>query len=233
MLGVYASAVHARWCNKDGKELVQALGVASEPNIFWRGENAKDGVSRIDVPDDAGSLEPAAERFNGPSGRSLDDNFLNPLGLERNHVWLCDCIPHSCMNQCQSNALEREYYKVADHLGLSPVNWPHPPTQIPQDRVDEIAHELSESQAEIMITLGDNPLKWFASLKFGSKRRLHSFGKNRNDYGRFHKVQFRERTLRLLPLAHPRPVSRIWKHDTDWANLHKTWEQQVAPQLML
>ena len=36
VLGVYASAVHARW--KKGNEIIcQALAVASEPRIFWDG----------------------------------------------------------------------------------------------------------------------------------------------------------------------------------------------------
>ena len=31
ILGVYASAVHARWVNVNGKTVVRALAVASEP----------------------------------------------------------------------------------------------------------------------------------------------------------------------------------------------------------
>ena|GEM_PF-5112732 len=37
ILGVYASAVHARWVDPSGRQLVLALAVASEPYIFWRG----------------------------------------------------------------------------------------------------------------------------------------------------------------------------------------------------
>ena len=37
VLGVYASAVHARW-KKDGQIICQALAVASEPCIFWDGK---------------------------------------------------------------------------------------------------------------------------------------------------------------------------------------------------
>ena len=37
VLGVYASAVHARW-KKDGQIVCQALAVASEPRIFWDGD---------------------------------------------------------------------------------------------------------------------------------------------------------------------------------------------------
>ena len=42
VLGVYASAVHARW-KRDGRTICQALAVASEPEIFWDGneEEAK------------------------------------------------------------------------------------------------------------------------------------------------------------------------------------------------
>ena len=47
VLGVYASAVHARW-KKDGKVFCQALAVASEPRIFWDGniEEAKGIISK-------------------------------------------------------------------------------------------------------------------------------------------------------------------------------------------
>ena len=52
VLGVYASAVHARW--KQGSKIVcQALAVASEPRIFWDGnvEEAKAIISSIKMPD--------------------------------------------------------------------------------------------------------------------------------------------------------------------------------------
>lgn len=38
VLDVYASAVHAQWIGPDSKIKVKALAVASEPEIFWRGE---------------------------------------------------------------------------------------------------------------------------------------------------------------------------------------------------
>ncbi len=47
VLGVYASAVHARWVDKNGKQKVSALAVASEPEIFWTGKNAEEIISRI------------------------------------------------------------------------------------------------------------------------------------------------------------------------------------------
>ena len=46
VLGVYASAVHARWVDNNGKQKVSALAVASEPEIFWTGKNAEEKNSR-------------------------------------------------------------------------------------------------------------------------------------------------------------------------------------------
>jgi len=49
VLGVYASAVHARWVACNGRVLVRALAVASEPAIFWDASDADTIVSRITV----------------------------------------------------------------------------------------------------------------------------------------------------------------------------------------
>jgi hypothetical protein len=102
VLGVYASAVHARWLAEDGSTLVTALAVASEPEIFWRGEGAEEIIAGIPVPAGAGRLEPTAENLNGPSGMALDAEFLEPLGLSRSDAWLCDLVPYSCKNDRQA-----------------------------------------------------------------------------------------------------------------------------------
>lgn len=84
ILGVYASAVHARWIDKNGKQKVLALAVASEPEIFWTGENTEETINRIEIPEELGKLTNLADqRLNGPSGRTLDELFLKPLGLKR------------------------------------------------------------------------------------------------------------------------------------------------------
>jgi len=41
VLGVYASAVHARWISPEGRTRIAALAVASEPEIFWPGLGAE------------------------------------------------------------------------------------------------------------------------------------------------------------------------------------------------
>jgi hypothetical protein len=86
VLGVYASAVHARWISPDGKQLIRALAVASEPYIFWRGDNIQPLLDGIKVPEGLGKLAPADTKLNGPSGRTLDNEILAPLGLERSQA---------------------------------------------------------------------------------------------------------------------------------------------------
>ena len=83
VLGVYASAVHARWIGPDSKPKINALAVASEPYIFWKGEGCDEIVRKIRIPKGLGHLEPAAAMYNGPSGITLDSCFLSPLGLNR------------------------------------------------------------------------------------------------------------------------------------------------------
>ena len=146
ILGVYASAVHARWCDPRGTQIVKALGVASEPCIFWRGEGAVEILSAIEVPPEAGRLVPAEARFNGPSGRSLDEDFLEPLGLTREESWLCDLLPYSCMNESQAKAVGERYRPLVEQFALPPVNWQTRPARLTDEaRRKEIAGELRES----------------------------------------------------------------------------------------
>ena len=83
VLGVYASAVHAQWLDKDGNLKVQALAVASEPQIFWTSEGVEKIIADIHIPEELGKLVPANKNLNGPSGVALDDLFLKPLGYSR------------------------------------------------------------------------------------------------------------------------------------------------------
>ena len=98
VLGVYASAVHARWVTDDDKTIISALAVASEPEIFWRGNDAGAIIGQIPVPPGAGRLVSAGATLNGPSGVALDSMFLEPLGITRQDAWLSDLLPESRCN---------------------------------------------------------------------------------------------------------------------------------------
>lgn len=83
VLGVYASAVHARW-KRGNKIICQALAVASEPRIFWDGnpEEAAEIIGRIHIPKELGILEPAGRldlRLTGLQRRPIF--YLSPLSF--------------------------------------------------------------------------------------------------------------------------------------------------------
>lgn len=224
VLGVYASAVHARWVGPDGRTKVAALAVASEPCIFWRGDGTGEVIAGIEVPAGVGKLVPAADNLNGPSRRSLDECFLTPMGITRKEAWLCDIVPHSCRNPKQDAAIQREYMPLMSRCGLPEVSLPPGPNPLCGDeRRRQIVDELVESQATTMVLLGDEPIKWFLRFFDDRWRRLGDFGETPGDYGRKHKVGIAGREYDILPLVHPRQVSRLGAHSATWAELHKGW----------
>ncbi len=224
VLGVYASAVHARWIGPDGKIRIRAVAVKSEPYIFWRGENAAELIKSIEVPQGAGHLEPAGDQFNGPSGNTLDSQILKPLGLDRSDTWLCDLVPHSCMNPNQEKALKEKYDTRVEEWNLPQYNWPPVPKVLADEkRVNEIVDELKESKAEILISLGDQPIKWFLSHYTKKWLKLDDFGTDNNLYGKFHDVNIKRMDIKVLPLAHPRQIGKLGMHSPKWYQLHEEW----------
>ncbi len=230
VLGVYASAVHARWVACDGRVLVQALTVASEPVIFWDGSGADTIVSRITVPTAAGRLEPAPPHLNGPSGRSLDEHFLGPLGATRRHAWLCDLVPHTCLNESQSAAIRRAYEPQRSGWGLPAVNLPAVPNSFAdEERRAQVLAEIEEAGPEVLLLLGDQPIRHFLAHHDRRWRKLADFGDN---YGRLHPVTINGRRYEVLPLAHPRQVSGLGAHSGEWRRRHSVWMRETAPTLL-
>jgi uracil-DNA glycosylase len=224
VLGVYASAVHARWEGANSEEIVKALAVAGEPYIFWRGDGADEIIRQIDIPEPLGRLVPADRRFNGPSGMALDELILQPLGLERSDVWLCDLVPHSCINSGQRKAIERAYLPVAEKYHLPEPSVPPVPKRLTgQKRRAEILSEIQESGADLLILLGDQPTRWFLNSYDGRWRRLADFLQDDSRYGNVHKTQLGDREMQVLPLAHPRQIARLGRSSASWYRMHQEW----------
>jgi len=229
VLGVYASAVHAQWEDGSGKTRIRALAVASEPYIFWRGDGVEAVLNRIHVPSEVGTLLPATPALNGPSGLALDELFLHPLGLQRSDAWLCDLVPHSCLNPKQQAALEREYQPLMEQYDLPKVTLPPVPHQLADEkRRQEIQTELEASGANILILLGDEPVRWFLHQFDPRWRRLADFGQDDSGYVRLHEVRIGEKSYRVLPLVHPRQAAKLGTYSTAWHELHRHWVSQTA-----
>lgn len=224
VLGVYASAVHARWINSNGGLLVEALAVSTEPYIFWRGEGADEIINATTIPQGLGRLEPAWAKFNGPSGIALDDLYLAPMGLGREDAWLCDLVPHSCFNPGQKCAIEREYVPVMQRYQLPEPSVPSKPKVLSDDiRRSEIMDEIRESEAEVLVLLGDEPVKWFLHQWSEQWQKLADFGTTIKDYGILHPVQLDGITIKVLPLVHPRQSGRLGHYSPMWYKLHQEW----------
>ena len=229
VLGVYASAVHARW-KKDGQIVCQALAVASEPRIFWDGNfnEAKSIIDAIDIPKDLGVLEPASRQLNGPSAKVLDNNILAPLGYTRADAWLCYCLPETRLNTSQAKVIRERYNPLIEEYNLNPVTIPVRPNTFCDDkRSVEITEELMQSNAELLVLLGDIPiaqyLKRMADVPYstlGEYVKLYGYG-NRTD------VNINGKTIQVLPLAHPRQIGALGTHSEKWFLEHQKWENIV------
>jgi hypothetical protein len=232
VLGVYASAVHARWIDKNGKQKVAALAVASEPSIFWTGKNAKNIISEIKIPEQLGKLTiPANNKLNGSSGLVLDKLFLKPLQLDRKNSWLCDLLPESRTNIQQIKALDNHYtLEIINKYNLLPATVPYfnEAELNSEKRREEILSELEESKATMLILLGDLPIKWF--LRFINEKyfRLSQFGDKIGTYGRVHNIIINNNLYDLIPLCHPRQAARLGFSNTKWGRLHENWVKQKS-----
>ena len=232
VLGVYASAVHALWVNLEGKKEVKALAVASEPDIFWHGENAGSIIGGINIPANLGELLPADPKYNGPSGKALDELILEPLGLDRNKTWLCDLVPYSCVNPAQLKATERSYNPIVKEYSLpkySVPSLPHPLTN--ENRRKEILGEILESKADVLVLLGDQPIKWFLSHFDNRWKNLCDFGEPPMDYGKLHETKLGRKPIKILPLAHPRQIGKLGSSLEKWYSAHQNWLKNSATKI--
>jgi hypothetical protein len=230
VLGVYASAVHAKWISPQGKQISPALAVASEPCIFWRGgkEEEKKIIGAIRIPQEAGHLEPAEEQFNGPSGRTLDAQILAPLGYSRNDAWLCDLVPHSCRNNGQEDAISKNYIPISEKFGLPVTNIPSIPRILANEtRREEIVQELQKSQAATIVLLGDDPIKCFLfEVSDCKKKKFADFGESITSYGSKISVIIAGKNYDVIALAHPRQIGALGSHSPKWYNLHQQWVEK-------
>jgi len=227
VLGVYASAVHARW-KKDNNIVCQALAVASEPRIFWDGnpDEAREIISRIRIPEALGVLEPAGSHLNGPSAKVLDDHILAPLGFVRNDAWLCDCLPETRLNPSQVKVIRERYNPLIEEYGLNEVTIPNRPSSFcDEKRAEEIADELMQSQANLLVLLGDIPIEQFLRRVSDVPYSTLQEYVDRYGYGNPSDAMIRGKNIKVLPLAHPRQIGALGAHSERWHRAHAKWEQ--------
>jgi hypothetical protein len=155
--------------------------------------------------------------------------FLGPIGVTRDEAWLCDLVPHSCVNAGQKLAIKRSYTPLIERHHLPIPSVPDLPQVLANDeRRSEIADELARSKAEVLILLGDQPIKWFLAFFDDRWRKLSDFGQTVEIYGNLHKTKAFGREISILPLVHPRQAGRLGASSEMWAQLHRTWMRTQA-----
>ena len=198
VLGVYASAVHARW-KRDGKTVCTALAVAT-----------------------------AGSHINGPSAKVLDEHILGTLGYTRKDAWLCDLLPETRLNSGQVKVITERYNPLIEQYGLNKVTIPERPTVFcDAKRCKEILSELNESQASLLVLLGDIPIAQFlnsvADVPYKSLQEyVELYG-----YGKATAATIDGHAINVLPLAHPRQIGALGAHSEKWNRLHQEWENNL------
>jgi hypothetical protein len=226
VLGVYASAVHAKWINED-RIVCQALAVASEPRIFWDGNTieAERIISGITVPREVGRLVLPNGNLNGPSSKVLSLNILKPLGTNREGAWLCDLLPESRMNPNQKKVITERYNPLINTYGLNEVTVPDEDGEFcnPERRA-EITREILDSQAEDVVLLGDIPIQQYlchvTDFPFKSLREFTL----QQGYGMRFPVRISSRMVNIIPIAHPRQIGGLGRSSRFWFDQHAEWE---------
>ena len=230
VLGVYASAVHARWV-REGRIICQALAVASEPRIFWDGDphEARRIIDGIRIPPALGTLEPASRQLNGPSAKALDEHILAPLGYTQQDAWLCDCLPETRLNSNQAKVIRERYVPLMEQYDLNPVTIPDRPVEFcSQKRCGEITEELLRSQAETLILLGDVPISQY--LNRAADVPYTTLGQYMDLYGYVNGTEtvIGGKTITVLPMAHPRQIGALGSHSEKWRRIHKAWKDRLT-----
>lgn len=229
VLGVYASAVHARW-RRDGQVICQALAVASEPRIFWDGDpdEAAQIIATINIPAELGTLEPAGRHLNGPSAKVLNENILAPLGYTGADAWLCDCLPETRLNPSQARVIKKKYNPLMEQYGLNPVSIPNRPSAFCKEkRATEITEELMQSEANLLVLLGDIPIKQYLNKVADVPYSTLDEYVNLYGYGNASKIVLNSKSIKVLPLAHPRQIGALGAHSKKWHLAHRAWEDQI------
>ena len=185
--------------------ICQALAVASEPRIFWDGnvDEAKRIIAEVNIPKELGILEPASRQLNGPSAKVLDENILAPLGFSRADAWLCDCLPETRINPSQAKVIKEKYNPFMEQYGLNSVTIPNRPTAFCDEvRSEEITEELLQSEADLLVLLGDIPIAQYLNRVADVPYTTLGEYVNLYGYGNPTETVIGGKQIKVLPLAH-------------------------------
>ena len=153
---------------------------------------------------------------------------------EEPDAWLCDLVPYSCQNPKQAQAIARAYTPIAPQFQLPLVTVPPVPCPLVNtQRQHDILAEIQQADPQLVILLGDAPIRWFLSAFANQWHTLADFGKTHQEYGNVHTIAIGERVYGVLPVVHPRQAAKLGAHSSVWANLHDAWAHHTASKIAI
>lgn len=212
LLGAYPSALHVRWAPPPGRyRPIRAVPVDNEPEPFWQGADQEQRVERwrAEVGFDRawGTVAPAGE-LNGSSGRWVDRQVLDPLGLTREEVWTTDCLTTYRRSVSVHARIQDTYNPFAGDVGLPAARLTEYPGE--EDVVAEalaerhrLLEELERARPEQVITLGRAALRVLGHLVEVAGERPRLELRAMAGYGRAVGIRIGDRPAVWLALAHP------------------------------
>jgi hypothetical protein len=222
VLGVYPSAFHACWHSPEGKQISPALAVADEPEPLWDGTGNEEVLERVAqrLPGEAGTLRAAGEH-NGRAGRTLNEDYFEPLGLTRDEVWIADIQNYSLASADQVERLDASYVPLVDAGLVLPAAIILRATRpsidrLAEDRDPPLEAEWDEASPDWLITLGDEPVRVLGLVD------LHE-----GEYGEPRHATVFGRDVAHLALVHTRQAGRHGAHSPMWHERHQQWVRRM------
>ena len=112
-----------------------------------------------------------------------------------------------------------------EQYGLNKVTIPERPSAFcDAQRCKEILVELKESQAELLVLLGDIPIAQFLNEVTDVPYKSLQEYVDLYGHGKATAATIDGHTINVLPLAHPRQIGALGAHSEKWNKLHQEWE---------
>jgi hypothetical protein len=225
LLGAYPSALHIGWSPPQGEgRSIKALAVDNEPEPFWNGSDESMRIQTwreaVAWSADLGEAATVGD-LNGWTGRSVEERWLAPLGLDRSEVWFTDCLDSYHLSDDMAKAIEEVYTPSARARDLPVADLPqHPGTReiVQRAQIDRLRAELATAQPEILITLGNAALVMRKLTGTSGPTSLVPDA----DYGSELEAKLDGRSVRWYALVHP------GQKREDWRNAHAAWIGRVG-----
>jgi hypothetical protein len=223
VLGLNGSAIFARFISKDRSIIIHNIPVDNEPFLFWNGglNDARNIVSEIKVSKNIGRLATEAKSINGITGRIFDKYYLQPLKLNRELVWICNFVPHYIATKSEVKSIKK-YNKISGTYSLPKAELPTKKVWqkfITETRTKEVLEELFRSKAEIIVTLGQQPIKLLLQQYDINIQKFFTV----ENYGFVSETEIESVKYKIIALYHPRQLLKEKNVDSKIGLLHYDW----------